>query len=463
MTLLTRLRVWYRRWRRKRAARQRRGALREFAYLDEVSVYSLYASRIGPIAAEFTETQTASLQSEIGGSLSAGGGLAQGQVASNLGFRQQYGSQVLRKAVIQTTFKELYDLEVTSLVISPMPQEQEPPKHSGLGDLLRSDQRSSGDGWVLDSSVLIRGQLAEVEVQLEAEPLYRVAEVVAVFLEMVEENADIFPSQVQEQLSEARAISRILKTLMVGLVPVRGLVTDYEVIDYDGHEKIVHKRALDEVEELGLAIGRRPLYIVGVAEQALFWKDIRRVLFADARFRLLCRVARDGLQESWTPVKLAHVLESVVPGVSKQLDIEGTSLLASMARRARQPHERVGHRQELMEEALVTYAHLLANHCDQQISADLLARVESLVRKHGASMGSVEERRKAFRAIRELLSREVGIPHDPLVRAKLREAALQEAGLDLSGQPTEVAATMDLPSVSSEARFLDSEIVAIYW
>ena len=76
MNLIIRLRVWFRQWRRKRASKGQKTPLREFVYLDEVSVYSLNASRLGSIAAEFTETQTVSLRDEIGSSLGASLGAA---------------------------------------------------------------------------------------------------------------------------------------------------------------------------------------------------------------------------------------------------------------------------------------------------------------------------------------------------------------------------------------------------
>ena len=64
---ITRLKLAWWSWRRWRAAGQNRHTpLREFVYLDEVSVYSLIASRLGPIAAEFSETQTESLQDQSG-------------------------------------------------------------------------------------------------------------------------------------------------------------------------------------------------------------------------------------------------------------------------------------------------------------------------------------------------------------------------------------------------------------
>ena len=35
-----------------------------------------------------------------------------------------------------------------------------------------------------------------------------------------------------------------------------------------------------------------PLHVVGVSEEALFWKDIKRVLFSRAEFFVMCRVSR---------------------------------------------------------------------------------------------------------------------------------------------------------------------------
>lgn len=50
---------WYRRRRRQRAFRKH-SDLREFIYLDDVSVFSLIASQLGPVATEFTNTEATS-------------------------------------------------------------------------------------------------------------------------------------------------------------------------------------------------------------------------------------------------------------------------------------------------------------------------------------------------------------------------------------------------------------------
>ena len=106
MNLITRPRIWFRRRRLKRAAKKQQVApLREFVYLDEVSVYSLNASRLGSIAAEFSETRSSSLQSEVGSSIGAGAeGVAKAGVNSRLLAGQARESQVVRTAIVQTVF-----------------------------------------------------------------------------------------------------------------------------------------------------------------------------------------------------------------------------------------------------------------------------------------------------------------------------------------------------------------------
>lgn len=159
MKLITRLRVWFRRWRRKRASKRQSAPLREFVYLDEVSVYSLIASRLGPIAAEFTEKQTASLQSETRSSLSAGSGVAKAGVDSRLATGQTQESQVVRRSIVQTTFKEFYEMEQDSLAMRPIPEGLEPPKTDSLEDLETNMEELENKGWIVDPAKLPRGQL----------------------------------------------------------------------------------------------------------------------------------------------------------------------------------------------------------------------------------------------------------------------------------------------------------------
>ncbi|MHB8464247.1 MAG: DUF6414 family protein [Acidimicrobiales bacterium] len=282
MSIGDRVRGWRRRQRRKKAAKRQNSALREFVYLDDVSVYSLIASRLGAIAAEFTETETASLQGELTSSVGAGVGVAKGEIASRTQATQTQGSQVLRKSIVQTTFKELYELEESALAMRPMDDGAQPPKIGNLAELEAAAGTSTLDGWIVDTDELARGQLLEVEVELEAEAIFRVSAVLSSVLEIMQENLELFQADSYAELAQASAVNRVIEKLLVGLIPVRGRSVDFGVVELNHKEWLVHNGILSQLEE-GDKPRSRPLYLVGVAEQSLFWKDIRRILGSAAR------------------------------------------------------------------------------------------------------------------------------------------------------------------------------------
>jgi len=417
--------------------------LREFVYLDEVSVFSLIASRLGPVATEFTETERASLKAEVAG----------------VGGSSELGSQVLRKSTVQTTFKELYELEINSFAMRPVSENQRPPKVSIMNELISQKEILSADGWIVDPAKLARGQLLEVEVQLEAEDIFRVSSVVSAILEIIETNPEMFGVE-NKNVAQAKAVGRVLEKLLVGLVPLRGLAVDYEVLKVDAREWIVHRNLLKGLSETETQI-KRPLYLVGVADQTLFWKDVRRILFSNARFRVLCRLAQNDIQNSWTPVKLAHILDLIRPGLGKEVDNLGSVVLASMVNASKT--EQNTDRKKLMRDALIGYAKLLAEHHGQTISDNELSQAALLSEKQCNSFGSLEERRNAFDAIATFLSARLQLEWDRVVIAQYRAVALVDAGLDLSGKATSLGLADSTSPDVSEKRFLDSEFVAIYW
>ena len=449
--LINGLRGWLRRLRRKQASKRQTASLREFVYLDEISVYSLIASRLGPNATEFTETETASLKVEVPSSF--GGGV-------------DIGSQVLRKSIVQTTFKELYELEMASFIIRPIEDHLKVPEIDNLTDLMAIAEPLKANGWMVDPEDLFRGQLLEVEVQLEAANIFLVSAVISAFLEIFEEDSEIFGLDLNK-LAQGKSIGRILEKILVGLVPIRGYAMDYEVVEFEEKEWIVHHKLLNELPETEL-LSRRPLYVVGVAEQSLFWKDVRRILFSKARFRVLCRLAQDGIQNSWTPVKLAHVLDLVVPGLGNQIDSLWSVVLKSMGK-ARKTNQSKDRKKQLMHDALVCYATLLAEHYGHTIAIQDLSEAGLLSEKQCNSYDSIKEKRKAFDEIATFLLDRFSLEWEPLTVAHYRAVALVDADLDFTEQSLSPAASPDIPSTdappakSFDERFLDSEFVAIYW
>jgi hypothetical protein len=370
------------------------------------------------------------------------------------------GSQVLRKSIVQTTFKELYELEKESLLIKPLNELKNPPKINDLNDLLDRMETLTADGWLIDSNKLKRGQLLEIEVLLEAEDIFRVSEVVSAVLEIVEEDSKLFGFDPQDKIIQAKAIDRILTKLLAGLVPVRGNAKDYAILNIFEKELIIHHRFLKSLPVPEL-LNVRPLFVVGVAEKSLFWKDIRRVLFSKASYRVLCRVAQDGVQDSWTPVKLSHVLESVFPEFGSKINIAGSGMLASISQ-ANKSDKNISINL-MMYKALVNYAKLLAEHYGHNISEQKLNSFGLPNNQQCTSFDSTKERRNAFDVIANFVLEHYELDRDPNVVAEYRQKALLNAGFTSLGQPQEQVSFSLSQSNTTQDCFVDSEFVAIYW
>ena len=298
------------RWRRYKVNREAKkyasGPLREFVYLDEVSVYSLIASRKGPIATDYRDTTSTLLQSELEGTAGANVGVAKGEVASRIGSSQTSEIQTVRKAVIQSTFRELYEAEHAKLAIRPrdLADAPQPPADTeGLQALISA--RGQGDPWVMAPSELTRGQMVELEVELQAHEVLQFGAAVSSILDIIESSQELLSGIDTETLRQIVDGNRILQRLLVGLVPLMGRVVRYRSVIVDDQEWLVHEQLLSQLERG--QITSRPIFIVGVAERLLFWKDIRRVLFSRSQFLVLGRLTRNGLHSQWSPVKLVDV------------------------------------------------------------------------------------------------------------------------------------------------------------
>jgi hypothetical protein len=229
------------------------------------------------------------------------------------------------------------------------------------------------------------------------------------------------------QLTEVHFVNRILEKLLAGLVPVRGRAVDYDVVVIENTEWLVHHRLLSRLRN-DSSLRAFPLYLVGVAEQALFWKDIRRILFSGSRFRVLSRLAQDGLRESWTPVKLVDVLRSAVPNLALQVDIASRTALAAMGE-AGAPEQSAERKRQYMRAALVEYARLLASHYGHDMVEGELIDCGLPSADHCNSYGSLKGRREAFEAVTRHVEQRLEIKSDPLTAAQYRAVALADAGL----------------------------------
>ena len=469
MRIVSRLSSWLRRRWDRRPNKGNLSDRREFVYLDDISVLSILASRTGSIATEFTETHTASRSSEFNKSLGVGLGVAKANIGSRTQAGQVDASQVLSRAIIQSSFKDLYDIERSGLALLPAVPDQLPTINS-TSDLKGLLDSSEGSALLIDPHTLHRGELLEVEVELEADPIFQMATIIKTVLELMEENRELLEGADTAQLPEIRSVVRLIESLLADLVPIRGRLVDYAWIRICGRDVLVLQSLLCRIpiEERPKV---NPVLLVGVAQRDLFWKDIRRVLFSQARYTVFCRLATGGLEEKWSPVKMAEIFSGIASDFDEIIQGLGGDLKSALNRSMRSattgtttdaPPTVYSEDAQRQEPLLRKYAESLAayHNCDiEPAGIEALTRGVSRARNW---LDSVDGYRPVFAEVTKSVDDSLGVETPLEVASKLRSEALgrsvREETLELAGS----VATGNPPEPRCE-RFLDSEIIAIYW
>jgi len=425
--------------------------LREFVYLDEVSVYSLSASRSGPLSVEFTDIDKSSLGGEIEGSLAVPAGA--GGFRSKTSSLREQSTQIVRKANIQSAFKKLYELESGRLILGPAVSGAPQCK------TLEEFERLGSDGqWLIDPASLSRGLLFDLEVELEAEAIYRVNAVISAILEIVQEDAASFGITDVGGLAQARLANRVLDKLLAGLVPLRGVATEY-VIAYKGGREAIVRRSLLEQMPADCRPETLALSVVAVTQSSLFWKDVRRVAFSGQRYRVFGRVAHPGLRATWSPVMVAEVLDEVVPGFGRQLT---TALTPSAL--TTPGNGQSADRQEALAQAAQSFCRLIAEYHKRELSEDQLGVIATAAADNGGSLESTDDRRRFFGPILQRLDEELGVATPSVLAAECRLVAAGEVGYGLAAleKPHAGRSVTTVPP-TGPVRFLEAELVAVYW
>jgi hypothetical protein len=337
-----------------------------------------------------------------------------------------------------------------------------PPDLSGAKGLEAALEGARSNGWATRARDLARGQLIEVEVDLEAEDIFRVGAVIGAFVELFKEVPEAIGPDVREQLRQALAVNSILNKLLGGLVPVRGRAINYFSLRTAEAEWVVHRMLQQPLRDRWGAESQ-PLDIVAVAEVSLFWKDIRRVLFSGSRYSLLCRIGRSGLHDSWTPVKLVDMVREFVPEVAEQIGAAGKNLVGAVNMGTPSSSMNAGNHTK-MREALKTYGQLLATQYGAEWDSAMITE-NVLPEDPTRTWATVEEQRPPFAELTQRIQEAHGINLDRDVMATLRHQALVQAGLAPLTRPAVAShsAGTSPPRAESGTRILDTELIAIYW
>lgn len=424
------------------------GPIREFVYLDEVSVRSMLASIKGPLEVESTSTETRGSESIIEGTAGAGFGVSKAEIRAQQAAIRGSGNQVLRRTLIQADFRNLMDVTAARRLFRG---DREGGSSEAESDAMQRLLELRAAGRAVADSELVRGALVELEIEVAVDPVYQASEVVGVMMDIIREDTKTFGVSNFDQIS---AGARMLTKILAGLVPVRCGLTSHVAVDVDDATWLVERSAVSDLKSLGAEI--REVTVVGVAEADLFWKDPRRVLFSKSRYTALCRIGMEGLQPDWVPIKMSQMLQigdvnigalvtdaanTLVKGQATPLDektigagpylgvlaeyAEGLSSLAGVEISVNTVTQLVAGGPPLTNETLIV-----------EWFRDLVAPVES----HAASLsGEIDPE-----ALSEIRFRAV--------------AALAEPSSHHRAVPSALASTD-----RADGCYLDSEFVAIYW
>ena len=463
MRFTSRVGEWLRRSRKRPVTPSSDGLLREFVYLDEVSVYSLLASRKGAIPTEFTENQTASLHGDVGSSIGVGAGFINAKLDSKLHASEIRGSQVLRKSIIQTSFKELYEIERPALTLAPLGGYSVPKVHS-IPDLENRLDREPKDPWLVDPRTIRRGELMELEVELEADPIFRMTSIITTLRELMEDNEHLFGNEITTKLPEMRSLARVLDGLLVGLVPIRGRLVDYSWANISNRDVLVHQLLLDQLSS-NTSLTVFPAFVVGVAQHDLFWKDIRRVLFSQAQYTVFCRIAVSGLANRWHPIKIAGVLEGIVPQFDEMIREFSEKASEAMHGGGDSQQTRIGHDEQPWKDMMTEYAQLIIAHHGRSLDPGVIDSMIHTISPEPDWLDSVDGRRSVFAKMTQCLDDELGIQICGELAYRTRNAVIKNTGTPntLVHRTPRTDGHRNPSIAGNHERFLDAEIIAIYW
>jgi hypothetical protein len=427
-------------------------------YVDEVSVYSLMASRIGALPSEFTESQQVAFKDTSQASLGTGEKSQLKLLMGTSSERSQMNSlQVVKKSSIQTTFRELYSTERDRLLLMPTSDflDARIPDIRTIGDLVDLSRSRIGDTWAVPVESLTRGGLVELEVRLATDDLYRLSAIFSTLSDIISETPSVFPGVVNSAFREAVAINRVLDRLMAGLIPLKARTVDYSVVHLNEGDFVVHNGLLNQPALKSKAA--EPLTLVGVTEAGLYWRDVRRVLFSDETFRVFGRLSADGIRDSWRPVKLTELLAEAVPNLSADLAQSARSGLAAFGSTA---SSEASADVDAPKQCLIQFANLVAVEAKTSVDAEMARKLDEIL----ISVDEFKDRELRNSALDAAVVVVTG-DADQINReriAELREVALEVSGFDFTGSLVQKPVD-DLKWNSSRESLIEAEFVAVYW
>lgn len=424
--------------------------LREFIYLDEVSLLSLLSSQKGEVTDSKSEQASEASEASIDATAGVNPGvIAKAEITSRYQTNNSSTIQTSRKATVQSRFRDLHVIDGLRII--------EPVFVDAPANDIESLKKTVTLSKLATAAELQRGKLVELRVRLAADPVFHLGTMVSEFTSMAEDYPEMFAAEGGlATLQEVQPINKILKRLLAGLVPIRAVAIDYVVVEIDEVQYVAHRDLIE-----GLELRNRPLVIVGVTEQEAYWKDLRRVLFSEAEFTVFARISHSGLKDSWTPVKLADLFTDVAPDLVEQINAAGRVPFGSASSK---PNDSVPDAQ--LAAALSFYVDSLLREVGKSLESDQKEAVARSIAELKTRSATVSDQTSAFSLLTKSVLEMVGGEVDSAPALELRTAAREAVGLSLfpaAGSLSQATLIPPNPLGDDAPRLLDVEFVAIYW
>ncbi|MCT9096970.1 hypothetical protein [Haloarchaeobius sp. HME9146] len=265
------------------------GSLREFIYLDELSVRSLLASTgEGGIPVETSNKSLKEKTRQFGGGISADAGVASGNVRANGQNRQQSANETVSSLESgQSRFTQLYQSNAVK-------------KRVSLGNLKKSREINDlGEVYLSDFE---RGDVLELRVDLQANLLFRLYRAIEYFYDVAPEQFD----------PDTKQMLTLIRESIGGSIPVIGTATNYELVSED-------TRSLQPLQESETPSPDSEVLLVAQLELENLRADPIDTLFDDEEFVMYCRITSVDVG-TWYPLKITQVLNSLPGNAAEQLN-----------------------------------------------------------------------------------------------------------------------------------------------
>lgn len=437
--------------------------LREFVYLDEVSVVSLSSSLRGALTEEITDSESSTLKTDSRFEMGAHVPYLKSKTGYSAEMSTSEGRQILRKSTIQSKYKDLMDDLSNRLKVLHYTQEITAP--SDVAKLLAEIKEWKPEdniGWLKPVSDFVRGDIVEFEVELAADVVYGAGLTLSSMAGVLKRIGQVDQSGLDEAtINQLQVLSEVLTQLLIGLIPVKSKVVGWKVLEYDKRLFLVTDDVASKLSNSKKVIISL-LFITGVLEETLFWKDVRQVLFNNHRMKVLCRIT-ESMSKEWNPIKMFDVLMSILPSIPDELAplSSGKWLQDSFAQGAAQQQNDSGIPVLNDKEIVRKYVDIVSVEEKVEIPSEKkeLLIAAGLV---AASDGTYTSRVNILKSVDRIMKEELSIDIDGDKLVKYRTLAMSSPKLD-DGEEILRKIEEHVEKETEKEYYINSEVISIYW